>query len=375
MYTQETLNALTLALMFSNKVGKLCELYRRAGSATVIVENASALQDIMPDFNSSAFVIDRQTLMSCRDRAKKELEYLNNHSGRCLTPDMDDYPRRMMLDGCNDFPLALFYKGNADLNAAHIISVVGTRNSTPYGLDIVNNLLEDMAVAFPDLLVVSGLAYGTDINAHRAALNNGLPTVAVLAHGLDMLYPSIHRSTAQQMLSHGGLLTEYPTGSKPFSFSFLNRNRLIASISDATIVVESKEHGGALTTARCAASYNRAVFAFPGRVSDETSGGCNALIRTNEAELITSAVDLAKSLNWTPKARQATPLPSLFDPGLTSEEKALYDLLGSEPVPISLLVAQLPFSIQKIMQMLSDLEFRNLAVSMPGSLWRKVMGK
>lgn len=375
MYTQETLNALTLALMFPNKVARLCQLYRKAGSATVIVDNAASLQDILPDFNPSAFHIDQQSLLSHRDKAKRELDYLQNHSGRCLTPDMPDYPQRMLLDDCTDFPLALFYSGNADLNAHHIISVVGTRDSTPYGFDLTQNLIEDLSVAFPDLLVVSGLAYGTDINAHRAALRFGLPTVAILAHGLDMLYPTVHRTTARQMLSHGGLLTEYPTGSKPYSFSFLNRNRLIASISDATIVVESKEHGGALTTARCAATYNRAVFAFPGRVNDEASIGCNALIRGNEAEMITSGRDLAESLNWKPKVKPA-PLPSLFDTGLTGEERAVYELLSDEPVQINVISTYLPqLPMQKIMQILSDLEFRNLAASLPGSRWRKVMGK
>lgn len=375
MYTQETLNALTLALMFPNKLAKLCELYRKAGSATVIVDNAASLQDILPDFNPSAFPIDANMLVSCREKAKKELEYMETHSARCLTPDMPDYPQRMLLDDCSDFPLALFYSGNADLNALHIISVVGTRHSTPYGFDIIQNLMEDLSVAFPDLLVISGLAYGTDINAHRAALRFGLPTVGVLAHGLDMLYPQIHRHTATQMLSHGGLLTEYPTGSKPFSFSFLNRNRLIASASDATIVVESKEHGGALTTARCAVTYNRPVFAFPGRITDEASRGCNAIIRKNEAEIITCGRDLVESLNWQPTAKKPAPLPSLFDQELTGEEKAVYELLGDEPVHISLLAAHLPLPIQKIMQILSDLEFRDFVASLPGSRWRKVARK
>lgn len=371
MYNIETVNALTLAIMFPNKVAKLCQLYRRAGSATTIVDNADSLRDIMPDFNPSAFGLDIQILQSCREKAMRELESISRYSGICLTPDMPEYPQRMLLDDCCDFPLALFFCGKANLNAEHIISVVGTRHSTPYGLDIVHNLIEDLSQAFPDLLVVSGLAYGTDINAHRAAMSHGLPTVALLAHGLDMIYPSAHRATAKQMTTHGGLLTEYLIGSKPMRYSFLSRNRLIASVADATIVVESKEHGGALTTARCAASYNRPVFAFPGRVNDESSTGCNNLIRKNEAELITSARDIAESLNWALKKRKPTPLPSLFDCELTGEEKAIYDLLSDEAVHISILAAKLPLPIHKIMQILSDLEFRNLAASLPGSRWRR----
>lgn len=371
MNDTEILNALTLALLFPYKQAELCELYQKAGSATNIVDNASSLKDILPDFNPSAFSIDTAMLETGKQRAQKELDYIREHSLTVLTPDMPAYPEQIK-EVCKDYPLALFYNGNANLNSERIISIVGTRNSTPYGRDLVYALIEDLSVSFPDLVVVSGLAYGTDINAHRAALKCGLSTVAVLAHGLDTVYPAAHRQSAQDIINNGGLLTEYAVRSKPDRFHFLHRNRLIAALSKATIVVESKPHGGALVTASCANDYDRGVYAFPGRSTDEASLGCNNLIRNNEAKLINSAGDLAQDLGWNLKRRKNTPLPSLFDPELSGDEKAVYDLLNEDGVHISELTAKLSMPVHIIMQILSELEFRSLVQALPGSKWRKV---
>lgn len=180
---------------------------------------------------------------------------------------------------CDDAPLALFYRGNADLNTLHIINIVGTRHATPYGQDICTRFLADLSVLCPNTLIVSGLAYGIDIHAHRAALQNHFKTIGVLAHGLDRIYPAEHRKTAISMLEQGGLLTEFTSGTNPDRQNFVKRNRIVAGMSDATVVIESAAKGGALITAELAESYHRDCFAFPGRCNDEYSIGCNNLIR------------------------------------------------------------------------------------------------
>lgn len=180
---------------------------------------------------------------------------------------------------CDDAPLALFYRGNADLNTLHIINMVGTRHATPYGQDICTRFLADLSALCPDTLIVSGLAYGIDIHAHRAALQNHFKTIGVLAHGLDRIYPAEHRKTAVSMLEQGGLLTEFTSGTNPDRQNFVKRNRIVAGMSDATVVIESAAKGGALITAELAESYHRDCFAFPGRCNDEYSIGCNNLIR------------------------------------------------------------------------------------------------
>lgn len=180
---------------------------------------------------------------------------------------------------CDDAPLALFYRGNADLNTLHIINIVGTRHATPYGQDICTRFLADLSVLCPNILIVSGLAYGIDIHAHRAALQNHFKTIGVLAHGLDRIYPAEHRKTAVSMLEQGGLLTEFTSGTNPDRQNFVKRNRIVAGMSDATVVIESAAKGGALITAELAESYHRDCFAFPGRCNDEYSIGCNNLIR------------------------------------------------------------------------------------------------
>ena len=185
------------------------------------------------------------------------------------------------------------------MNALHIINMVGTRHATDYGTQLCTTFLRDLKTLCPDVLVVSGLAYGIDINAHRSALDNDLPTVGVLAHGLDRIYPSLHRKTAVEMLDKGGLLTEFPVGTTPDKHNFISRNRIVAGMCDATIVVESAAKGGSLITAELAESYHRDCFAFPGRVTDEYSKGCNQLIRDSKASLLLSAEDLVEAMGWT----------------------------------------------------------------------------
>ena len=225
----------------------------------------------------------------------------------------------------------LFYKGTANLNARHIINIVGTRHCTRYGEDLIRAFVRDLHAMVPDTIVVSGLAYGVDIHAHREALANGMDTVAVLAHGLDTLYPPTHRDDANRMVSQGGLITEYMTRTKPDKLNFVRRNRITAGLCDATILVESARKGGGLITTRIAKEYNRDVFAFPGPVGAPYSEGCNNLIRGCGAGLITSAEDFVEDMGWEneatlEKARSKGIERSLF-PDLTEDEQKIVGLL------------------------------------------------
>ncbi|MDR0844771.1 MAG: DNA-processing protein DprA, partial [Tannerella sp.] len=249
-------------------------------------------------------------------RAEKELAFVDKNKIRLYSILENDYPTR--LRECQDAPVVFYYKGKADLNAPRILSIVGTRSATDYGRELTASLTNGLAGIFPDLLIISGLAYGIDVCAHRGALKNGLPTVGVLAHGLDRLYPAAHRNTAAEMLKQGGLLTDFPSETNPDRENFLRRNRLVAGLSDATIVIESAEKGGSLVTADIAFSYGRDVYTFPGRVYDEHSKGCNRLIQMNKAGLISSAQDLISSLCWDTESRKNVPkqekLPFLEKP-------------------------------------------------------------
>lgn len=232
-------------------------------------------------------------------KARSEREWAESKHIRLLSWQSNDYPRR--LKDIPDAPALLFYLGDAPLDAAHVVGIVGTRTATQYGRDRVRELVSDLSQALPDTLIVSGLAMGIDAAAHTAALEMHLPTVGVLAHGLDTIYPIQHRNVAKAMVQqHGGLITEYTARTEPVRGNFLARNRIIAALSDVVVVAESKEHGGALVTARIANSYSRDVMAFPGRITDEKSKGCNNLIRNNQACLITDAADLMNHMRWEP---------------------------------------------------------------------------
>ena len=229
-------------------------------------------------------------------RAEQEARFIEHYHIRLYTIADPDYPYRLREN--HNPPIVCYYRGCADLNCPKVIGVVGTRQATHYGVWLTEKLLRDLAEVFPEMLVISGLALGIDVCAHHAALQLGLPTVGVFGHGLDNCYPQAHRDIARQMLDRGGLFTDYPSETPIAGANFLKRNRLIAGLSDAVVVVESPERGGALSTATHAFSNNRDVFAFPGRVGDDHSVGCNQLIRDNKAGLITSAHDLIRAMMW-----------------------------------------------------------------------------
>ena len=327
-FSQETLYAIALTRISYFNTATCLQLYRKLGSATAIMENRNNIKDVISDA-SPRLINALSDVSEAMHRAEAELEFDNAHAIRPLTMAYDDYPERMR--NCDDAPIVLFYRGNADLNQRRIVSLVGTRHCTAYGQDIINNFCRSLKELCPDVLIVSGLAYGVDICAHRNALKNGFDTVGVLAHGLDMLYPSAHRDTAKEMLSHGGLLTEFLTNTNPDKMNFVRRNRIVAGISDATIVVESAARGGSLITADIAQSYARDVFTFPGNVNSPYSEGCNKLIRDNKAALITCAEDFVNAMGWEQdnkvKEARAKGIERQLFPELTAEETRIVELL------------------------------------------------
>lgn len=303
-------------------------------------------------------------------RAEAELDFCGRYGIRVLCFSADGYPVR--LRDCADAPLALYYRGTADLDARRVLAVVGTRRITDYGKDLCARFVADLGAMFPDCLVISGLAYGVDIHAHRAALAAGLPTVAVLAHGLDTIYPASHRSTAEAMSRQGGLLTEYVSQTRPDKGNFVRRNRIVAGLADATVVVESADKGGALITARLAQDYNRDVFAFPGRVGDACSAGCNALIRQNAAALVTSAADVADVLGWRAEEKPAAVQRELF-PELSADEARICDLLrGTDGWPVNQLAVRADIPVQQVCALLFELELKGVVRPLAGGRFRLI---
>jgi DNA processing protein len=307
-------------------------------------------------------------------RAEAELRFCREKYIRPLSFRDPDYPSR--LRDCPDAPILLFFRGSANLNALRVVNMVGTRHATPYGQDICDTFVRDLAQRCPDVLIVSGLAYGIDIMAHRAALHNGLPTVGVLAHGLDRIYPAVHRLTASQMVEQGGLLTEYPTATNPDRQNFIARNRIVAGMCDATIVVESAAKGGALITAGIAESYHRDCFAFPGRTSDPYSIGCNRLIQHNQAALLTSADDFIEAMGWEAEAEvhPRGPVQRELFPELGEMEQRVVDTLRAfeDGLPVNTLVVKADIPIDRMMALLFELEMKGMVRALAGGVYRLI---
>lgn len=349
----------------------VCAILRTVEHPELIFENLDSLDDIIPNAGAElrAALSDHEPM----ERAKAEQEFIEEKGIRAICLGDDDYPYR--LSECDDAPPVIYTLGNANLNAQHIVSVVGTRRATEYGKDLCSSLVSDLARLLPGTLIVSGLAYGIDVCAHRAAIKCGLPTLGVLAHGLDRIYPSSHRSVAKEMLKDGGLLSEYMSKTEPFRSNFLQRNRIVAGLADATVVVESPSHGGSLVTSSIAQSYARDCFAFPGRVNDQFSIGCNELIARNSAALITSAHDLIEAMNWSSAVKGNAPVEQELFPQLTQLEQELLDLLRvhSEGLQINQIVIALDISVSKIMPVLFELEMKNLIRAVAGGKYRAIV--
>ena len=370
-FSQETLYAIALTRISYFNTATCVQLYRKLGSATAIMENRHNIKDIISDA-SPRLVNALSDVSEALHRAEAELEFDNAHAIRPLTMACAEYPER--LRDCDDAPIVLFYRGTADLNQRRVISIVGTRHCTAYGQDIINNFCKSLKELCPEVLIISGLAYGVDICAHRNALKNDLETVGVLAHGLDMLYPSVHRETAKTMLSHGGLITEFLTNTNPDKINFVRRNRIIAGMADATIVVESAARGGSLITADIAQSYARDVFTFPGNVSSPYSEGCNNLVRDNKAALITSAEDFVKAMRWEQdikvKAARTKGIERQLFPELTAEETRIINLLQERnDLQLNIIAVQTGLPIGNVSALLFNLELKGVIKLYAGGVY------
>jgi DNA processing protein len=300
-------------------------------------------------------------------RAEEEIKFIENQNITPLFYLEKNYPTR--LQNCIDSPIMLYYKGNTDLNLPKVISVVGTRKASQYGREICEKLIEGLVEH--DALIVSGLAYGIDTCAHTTSLDHQLKTIAVLGHGLDRLYPYLNRPLSKKIMAHGGLLTEFLSRSTPDRENFPKRNRIIAGMADATIVVEAAKRGGALITAEIANSYNRDVFSVPGRIGDTYSEGCNYLIKSNRAVLIQSAKDIGYILGWNiAHTKQPKIQRQLFVELSLEEEKIVAVMQKNETTGIDTICAETKLPISKIAAALLNLEFQGLVRALPGKVFK-----
>ena len=319
--------------------------------------------------------IDESDMSACFKRAEQEAEWIEAHGIRVWTLSDEDYPYR--LRQCPDKPMLLYGKGNLRPSDGHIVSIVGTRKPTERGKELTTALVKGLQEKLEQVTIISGGAYGIDITAHRAAMDCGIPTIIIPAHGLDRIYPIHHRPDAIRALANGGLLTEFPSGTEPIAAHFVQRNRIVAGLADAVVVVESRERGGSLITAQMACDYNKDLFAFPGRPSDPSSCGCNNLIRADKARLIDNADDLIAAMNWTTREAKKAPVQTqmigLME-GLNAEQQALLNKLqeAEEGMHINLLVMETERAYAEVSSDLMELELQGLVRSLPGGIYRFV---
>ena len=371
MNKEEIFYTMALTRISNFNFAQALQLYKAVGSAQLLFEHRNDIGDILKDCTPH-LVEALKNWDEPMKRAEYELKYMEEHSIRALTLNDDDYPKRLLE--CPDAPIILYYSGNCDLNMSKVISIVGTRQITQYGQDIIRHFIADLHRHCPNMLIVSGLAYGVDINAHRQALENGYPTVGVLAHGLDQIYPYRHKETAEKMLRHGGLLTEFMTQTNADKANFVRRNRIVAGMADAVILVESAAKGGGLITAEIAQSYDRGVFAFPGNVNAEFSKGCNNLIRDNGAGLISNANDFVKAMEWQDEAILKQAIAdgierSLF-PDLTPEEEKIVNFLQkNNDLQLNILSVKTGIPIGQLTAFLFQLEMKGIVKPLAGGMY------
>jgi DNA processing protein len=301
-------------------------------------------------------------------RAEKEIKFIEKNQIQALFYTDKKYPQR--LKQCADSPVMLYYKGTADLNNRKVIGIIGTRKATDYGKQFCSDLIKHLQTHQP--LIVSGMAYGIDICAHRESVKNSIETVGVLAHGLDDLYPAQHRSTADKMLHHGGLLSDYLSETNPDRENFPKRNRIVAGMCDAIVVVEAGISGGALITAEIANSYSRDVFALPGRIGDPYSAGCNKLIKINKAALIESYADISYLLGWQQEEVKAARQAKLWLDLSDDEMKIVDHLKENGNMPVDELCYAAGLSMSAAAALLLNLEFSGVVKSLPGKIYQLV---
>lgn len=343
------------------------ELLARVGDERRFFEMSERQLSVAMGFKSKLFEDGyRKRLI---ERSEREADFVVSSNIRTLYYKDEGYPTR--LSDADDAPLMLFSLGDCDYNRGHFVAVVGTRHATPYGIAFVNHLVDDLSRQLAEpLTIVSGLAFGIDVAAHSSALKAGMPTVGVLAHGLNTIYPAPHRQIAADMVRNGGgLLTEYGRSEAIHKGNFVARNRIVAGMVDCVVVAESAEKGGALITANLASGYNRDVFALPGRTSDRYSAGCNSLIASNVAALVTEASDIIRAMNWPFKSEEAVQQTLFAD--LSPEEHAIVDYLTQNgEAQLNRLSIALNCNVGKLMSLLIDMEFKGVVLAYPGGKYR-----
>ncbi|MGN0281379.1 MAG: DNA-processing protein DprA [Prevotella sp.] len=376
MTEEEKLYTLALTKIGYVNPEVLLRLVQEAGNGKEVFAHRNDLNAIVPDCTQRLKDMVNCDWEDALATAEREMTFCNDHGIEILCFGDNDYPQR--LNDCPDAPVALYYKGNANINAKHVISIVGTRHCTSYGIDAIRRFVNSLRTLCPDVLIVSGLAYGADINAHQQALNNGYDTIGVLAHGLDTLYPQAHRDTANRMVSQGGLLTEYMSATKIDRINFISRNRIVAGMSDACIVVESASRGGSLITARIAQDYGREVFAFPGRINDKYSEGCNNLIRDNRATLLTSADDFVTAMGWQTdgilsQAKSRGIERELF-PEITPDQQLIVETLQRfGDLQLNALIVKTGLPISTLNQLLFELEMSGVVRPLAGGTYHLIL--
>ena len=372
---QEIFYTMALTRLTNFNYQQALELYKTVGSAQLLFEHRNEIGDIIKDTSPRLMEALKDWNEPMR-RAEAEIRFMEEHRIRALTLTCDDYPQR--LTECPDAPIIIYYTGNADLNQTRIISIVGTRRMTTYGEDLIRRFIRDLRQYCPEVLIVSGLAYGVDICAHKQALENGYPTVGVLAHGLDQIYPYRHREVAAKMINRGGLLTEFMTQTNADKPNFVRRNRIVAGMADATILIESGAKGGGLITADIAQSYARAVFAFPGNVGQPYSEGCNNLIRDNGAGLISNAEDFVKAMGWLDETRLQQAIAdgierNLF-PDLSPEEQQIVSLLQqTNGLQLNIITVKTGIPIGRLTALLFQLEMKGVVKPLAGGIYHLLL--
>ena len=357
-----------LALQKVESVGDIVakKLLTHCGDAAAIFNTKSSQLASIEGIGST--LISKLKNKSIFAKAEAELKYISNNGINVSYFQDKAYPER--LKHCIDGPLLLFSTGNIDFNNRKIISIVGTRKITPYGAEFCKSLISELAPLNP--IIVSGFAYGVDIVAHIAAIENDLQTIGIVAHGLDQIYPSSHKKYVSKIEQNGGFMTEFWSGTNPEKKNFVKRNRIVAGISEATIVIESAIKGGSLITANLANDYNRDVFAVPGRTSDKFSLGCNNLIKTQKANLLTSAADLVYILNWDIENTPRSVQKKLFIT-LENDEQKIYDyLLKSGKEILDIIALECDFPIYKISGILLNMELKGVVRPLPGKLFEAI---
>jgi DNA processing protein len=335
------------------------------GAEAVFRENKNALRQISGIHENVINGIDSKEVMT---RAEEEMMFIEKNGIKPLFYLDKDYPKR--LQHCHDSPMMLYYKGNADLNAEKTVGIVGTRNITDYGRYVVEKLIEDLAT--DNVMIISGLAYGVDAAAHRAALKYDLATVGVLGHGMQTIYPAENRKLSTSMIEKGGILTEFVSGTKPDRENFPQRNRIVAGMVDCLVVIESALKGGAMITAEIANSYDREVFAMPGRVGDIYSEGCNQLIKTNKANLLVNAADIRYVMRWDVDTKVVAKQMRLFRDFSEDEKKVMDVFAENNVVHIDDIIIGTDLSPSKIASILLSLEFDGVLTALPGKRYQKL---